>query len=338
MSRNRNLLLTVLTLAILSLACGLSTSDNPAKQLTAQAIGTLASAKATGSAGDDSLSVSAVQTAEANATAIIQSADSTQAALSQLSDEAKNATATAFSPILSELPQYGIDPAQGRPGWIHPPVTLEINGKYQYDYENRFLNTIAADFVASTDITWNTQYGGSGCGFVVRSDGNEEALNQYLVIATRGASGHVIFATMANGEVVTGQDIYAYGLDPEFDWRNDTTNRLTVVGLGNSFNIYTNGTLIGEVDPTAPPPQPYIPPPPQEPEDKSDPEVMAAYAVAQAEYQTVVNTIRAQYNARLSAYETADKEFERGFVAMVALSESGQTTCNFDNTWLWLVE
>ena len=31
-------------------------------------------------------------------------------------------------------------------------------------------------------------------------------------------------------------------------------------------------------------------------------------------------------------------EFDRGFVAMVALSESGRTVCEFNNTWLWLIE
>jgi hypothetical protein len=30
--------------------------------------------------------------------------------------------------------------------------------------------------------------------------------------------------------------------------------------------------------------------------------------------------------------------FERGFVAMVVLSESGRSVCEFNNTWLWLIE
>jgi hypothetical protein len=36
--------------------------------------------------------------------------------------------------------------------------------------------------------------------------------------------------------------------------------------------------------------------------------------------------------------EVRDSEYTRGFVAMVALSESGQTRCQFDNTWLWLLD
>ena len=30
--------------------------------------------------------------------------------------------------------------------------------------------------------------------------------------------------------------------------------------------------------------------------------------------------------------------YEKGFVAMVALSESGRTVCEFDNTWLWVIQ
>ena len=43
---------------------------------------------------------------------------------------------------------------------------------------------------------------------------------------------------MADGEVLDGYDLYAYGLDPKFDWRNDTTNNLTVVGRGTTFTVH----------------------------------------------------------------------------------------------------
>lgn len=328
---------SLVILVLSSLGCGLVPPASDAQQATVAALGTRMAAQATQQAGEEDTDT-ALETAQANATQMVGAAAATQAALALLDEASLSATATAFGPFQAELPHYGVDPGAGRPGWIHPPLRLEINGKNQYDYANQFLGTVARDFVVSADITWNTQYGTSGCGFVLRSDGNQEALNQYLVIATRGANGHVVFLTMSDGEVVTGQDLYAYGLDPEFDWRNDTTNRLTVVGQGNRFVIYTNGTQIGKIDPAAPPPQPYLPQPPAEPPDKTDAIAMAAYAKALAEYQEVVNQIQAQYAARLKNYRTADKEFARGLVAMVALSESGRTICQYDNAWLWLIE
>ena len=337
MNRIFVIILIVLSLTVTLIGCAPTSQLDGPRQATVDAMGTLSAAKVTANAGEGD-SDSVVQTAQAEATQIFQALQATQDAFGSSDVAALQATSAAFAPFQAELAQYGVDPERGRPGWIHPPVSLDINGKNQFDYANQFLGTVAGDLVVSADITWNTQYGGSGCGFVLRSDGNKDALNQYLVIATRGSNGHVIFLTMANGEVVTGQDIYAYGLDPEFDWHNDTTNRLAVVGRGNQFSIYTNGTLIGEVDPAAPPPQPVLPPAPEKPADQLDAVAMAAYTAARAEYQTVVNQIQAQYAARLKAYQTSDKEFERGLVAMVALAESGRTQCQFDNAWLWLIE
>jgi len=322
----------MILIVLVLVACSAPTQGDDIRQ----ALGTQAALRVTAHAAEDG-SNNTLQAAQLKATQTFQALDATQAALDALDEAALQATSTAFDPYRAELTRYGVDSQRGRPGWIHPLVTLDINGKYQYDYANQFLGTVAADFVVSADITWNTQYGGSGCGFVVRSDGNKDALNQYLVIATRGSNGHVVFLTMSDGEVVTGQDFYAYGLDPQFDWHNDTTNRLAVVGRGNNFTLYTNGTKLGEVDPTGPPPQPYFPPAPEEPADKADMAAMAAYAKAQTEYQTVVNQIRSQYAARLKAYRTADKVFKRGLVAMVALAESGRTQCQFDNAWLWLI-
>ena len=279
-----------------------------------------------------------VEAAQAEATARSQELDAALATQAALGEEARAATATAFAPFVASLPRYGVDPAQGRPGWIHPPVSLEVDGYMSYDYVNNFLATVAQDFVVSADITWNTQYGTSGCGFVLRSDGNKNALNQYMVIATRGASGHVLFATMSDGQVVGGRDIYAYGIDPNFNWENNATNRLTVVGRGNEFTIYSNDTLIGTVNPQDPVRLPGIPPVPNPPGDTGDVEAMNLYRRQVAEQQAVATQITSDYQARQREANEAEKLVQRGFVALVVLSESGRSQCNFDNSWLWLIE
>jgi hypothetical protein len=333
--RNR-IALVFMVIASATLACSLA-GNNSSLEATAEVLGQSIQLTATEKAAVGDNPESSVQTAVAQATQQNQEYQTTQAAMEALSAEAQAGTATAVAPIMDELSKYGVDASQGHIGWIHPPATLDVEGYMQYDYTNQFLGTVASDFVVSADITWNTFTGLSGCGFVLRSDGNLDALNQYLAIATRGASGHVIFATMANGDVVTGQDIYAYGIDPYFQWQNDTTNRLTVIGRGDKFTIYTNDSFLGEIDPSAPPPQPYIPPPPEEPADKTDVNGMAKYLEQKAAYDSVVSQIRSNYQARLKAYENADTKFDRGLIAMVALSESGRTVCHFDNAWLWLI-
>jgi len=52
-----------------------------------------------------------------------------------------------------------------------------------------------------------------------------------------------------------------------------------------------------------------------------------------------VEQVRADFRARQEAFKDADTVFERGFIAMVALSQSGKKeVCQFDNAWLWLIE
>jgi hypothetical protein len=334
---NRRLLILILLLTISLQACfGVGSIDNE-RQATVQAMQEQIQATATSDAIYAANPDSAVQTAEARATASAGDLLATQAAQQAFSDEIRAATATAFSPMIADLTTYGLDESSGRPGWIHPPVTVNAEGYRQYGYANQFLNTVAQDFAVSADITWNTDYGNSGCGFILRSDGNEEDGNHYAVVITRGSSGHALLATMAEGEVVNVRDLYAYGLDPEFDWKNDTTNRLTVVARGQKFSIYTNGTLLGELDPSEPPPGPLLPPAPSPPIG-NNPIARAAYMRAKAEYDSVVQKIRGNYAARLKILQDSDTIYERGFIALVALNESGSTTCQFDNAWLWLIE
>ncbi len=269
--------------------------------------------------------------------ALVTQAAATRAALGPLTPATATAQAVAFAPFLAELPTYGVDPARGYPGWIHPPVTLEADGNDAYSYANEFIQVIAQDFVVSADITWNTKYGDSGCGFVLRSDGNKAAANQYMAVITRGASGHMIFSVMVNGQVASAHDIYARGMDPRFQWQNDTTNRLTVVGRGNTFTVYTNGVKLGDIDPRDPPPQPQFPDPPEEPLS-DDPAVLAEFEKAKAEYDTQVARMEAQYNARVKLFKESNVVYPTGLVAMVAATDAGYTRCQFNNAWLWLIQ
>jgi len=333
--RKINILIFPLVWVLVSLACGVGAGDT-SKESTLQAISAQVRETGTAAAAQNVDPVSIAQTSQAEATAFSQSAAQTQAGSGS---DAQTATALAFAPILADLPRYGVDPAEGHIGWVHPPVSLDASGFHHFEYVNYFIGTLAQDFVVSADITWNTVGSTSGCGFVLRSDGNEIALNQYVALITRVASGHFLFATMSKGEVVTGRDIYAYGRDKSFSWQNDATNRLTIVGRGNHFWVYTNGTLIGEVDPSAPPPQPIIPPEPEKPANQSDAQAMALYLQQKAEHEAVILQIKADYAAQQRAFNSADTVFDRGFIALVALSESGRSTvCKFDNAWLFLID
>ncbi|HSM56065.1 MAG TPA: hypothetical protein VK879_07925 [Candidatus Sulfomarinibacteraceae bacterium] len=163
------------------------------------------------------------------------------------------ATDTAAAPILAQLPTYGVDPANGRLAWTHPPVTIQASGYLSYTYANQHIATVAQDFVVSADVTWNTRFGTAGCGYVLRSDGDTEGnYDQYVALFIRGGSGELFFAIMQDGEVLRNEitNINANAHDPAFEWQNDTTNRFTVVGRGNTFSFYSNGSYLGDVTPS----------------------------------------------------------------------------------------
>ena len=280
MKRQHLILAATLSLLLASLACAGLGGGTSNTEATALALAESIEQTATAAAGEAFDADDALLTAQAQATLNSQDAEATLAAAAAGDEQAAAATAAAAAPIIADLPRYGVDPAEGELAWIHPPVTVDVEGYLQYDYINHFIGTLTSDFVVSTDITWNTDTGLAGCGYVLRSDGNEEAINQYMVVASRGGSGTVFFVTQTGGNFFE-EVPFSTNPDPQFEWQNDFTNRLTVVARGDSFTLYTNGTQIGQI---------------------------------------------------------TDSTFTRGFVAMVALSESQQTHCEFSNTWLWSLD
>lgn len=191
----------------------------------------------------------ALQEIAATATARALELEATSVAAAQANAAAQAATADAMTPILEELATLGVDPNQGELAFVHPPISLEVTDFESTDFANRFAFTVAQDFVMAADVTWDSQFAESGCGFVVRSDGEEEAPNQYIIGMTRGAEGHVLFAEQVAGEVDLSNvtDIFANGIDPLFEWQSGTTNRIVVVGRGQEFTIFSNGTRLGTI-------------------------------------------------------------------------------------------
>ena len=324
----------MLALVGATLACAGGSGADP----TAEAINLVFAQTVTAAAADLDNAENPLETAQVEATEQFQALQSTQEANAAQNSEEQKATQAAEAPIIGELSLYGIDTDHGHVAWIHPPITLEVDSYQAIDFANEFPETIVADFVIAADITWNTEYGSSGCGFMLRSDGNQNKPNTYLALITRGGSGHLIFGILENGEPDGGYDIFPRDHDRSFDWHNDVTNRFVVVGRGSVFTFYTNGIWVGEIDLKEPPPQPVMPAPPLKPADQTDSKLMDQYRSQLAEYEEQVAQIQGNYAALSMRHEADAPIFERGFVSMVTASESGHTTCQFDNIWLWLID
>jgi hypothetical protein len=308
------------------------------RQSTVEALAKRIALTATAAALVPSDTNSGKETAVVKATSVAEAHVATQALVSQEDSDAQKATAEVERPVLAQLSFFGEDPDKGRVGWVHAPFTLETSGANGFAARNDFAGVVAGDFVISADITWNTQYGDSGCGFAVRADGNQNAPSQYVFAMTRFANGHVGFLVISKGELVNGADLYPRTKDRKFNADNDSTNQLTVVGHGNKFRVFTNGILIGEVDPTIPPPLPNVPPPPDAPKNSNDPAQKKTFTAAQESQGQVESQIQARFRERQKLFNDSNKEFPKGFTSMIAITQAGKVTCTFNNAWLWLVD
>jgi len=300
--------------------------------------------------------VVATQTAQAAAqsrmvetTLAAQMTGEAQVAQATAAMEAQNATATAQAPVVAELAVYDVDPNRGHLAWVHRPVTLHTEGYRSDAFANDYIQVPAADFVMASDITWDTKYGDSGCGFILRSDGNPDAPSQYIVLISRSASGHAYYLAQVKGEVFNFRNWYANWLDPAFEWQNGTTNRLTVVAEGPILKVYTNKTLVGEIDTSQPPPpipeMPFEPDPPQKPPGNLTPQqqqdyqaAVALYEAQIAAYNQLVGIIKRYHTAAVKAFNRNDAVYEAGLVGMFAFAYSGYVTCDYENTWLWMID
>ncbi len=322
------------------------TSALPACDLVAQpdqpdetvaALSAAIAGTATASQNEDSSSGD-LATAEAEATARSIEIFATQTAQPAGQDQVQPATATVAAPILAELPFYGLDASSGHVGWVHDPLTLELEGYHVFEYGNDFMNITARDFALAADITWDTQYGSSGCGFMFRSNGNQNKPSQYMVVATRFANGHVLFLALSEGEIANIYEFYPRDDDRSFDAQINTTNRLAVVARGNILEIYTNRVKIGEIDTTQPPGRPVLPDVPMPPIDKSDLAAVRRYQSELKEHEEIVQQTKSDFQSATNNYKNRQAVFDDGFLAMTALSESGHTACKFDQAWLWLLD
>ncbi|MDD5369004.1 MAG: hypothetical protein PHQ40_07965 [Anaerolineaceae bacterium] len=300
--------------------------------LSAAVAQTATAAKQSGASTD------ALATAQAKATQKSLEIQITQTARSGNRSDSQLAIATIAAPIVAEIPQYGLDTTKGRVGWVHDPLVLKITGYQQVTYGNDHMEVTAADFALTADITWDTQYGSSGCGFMFRSNGDKNKPNQYMVLATRFANGHVLFTALADGEIANIHDFYPKTEDRSFAWQNGTKNRLAVIARGRLIEIYTNGVKIGEVDTTKPPTRLPSPPKPMPPMDQTSSQALKDYQEQLKEYQDILKQSEAAYQTAVSNYANRQAIFDDGFLAMIAASESGRTVCTFDNAWLWLIE
>jgi hypothetical protein len=190
------------------------------------------------------------------------------------------ATATA-APIIakidSELKQYGLSTSQGHLGWLHDPVTVNLDSYMAEDIETDYPDVSVTDFVMQADVTWNTTSGLAGCGFVLRAAPDFNHGDSYRFYTIRlGPLWDLEY--YKNGKFYSNLTGIRDALP--LDDGVDATNTVTAVVQGHQMGLYANGQELATVN---------------------------------------------------------DSRLLRGTPAFVGWQESGQTTCTFENGWLWVL-
>jgi hypothetical protein len=236
------------------------------------------------------------------------------------------------------LPFYGVDPSQGYVAWVQGPLTVDLNGPQANGFANNFQLITAKDFVMSSDITWNTKNSVSGCGFMFRSNGNQDKPSQYTILMSRVANGHVAFLALKDGEIANFQQFFPRDDDKSFNFDNGATNRLAVVARGPLIDIYTNEVLVAQLDTTKPPPNllstiglPQIP-------ANATADQIAVITGQQNAIKELNEQMSQQLTAAKANFRTDETNFTDGLLGFLGFSQSGQTTCTFDKAWLFQLE
>ena len=352
MNTSRKPLAIILSIAILFMlmGCGIDSQSQDSISLTLTPMSNLVRETVTARAASEGGSSNDLATAVSKATERAKDIYATQTARAELNEPSRLATATAMAPVVAELPRYGVDPASGYVAWIHNPATIELNGFNQTSFVNDYPQITAADFVLAADITWNTRNSLSGCGFMFRSNGDQVAPSQYVVIITRIANGHMAFLAIANGKISNFREFFPREKDKSFQWFNDTTNRLAVVANGKLIDLYTNGVLIGQVDITEPPPDVVIKFPKMEIPDEADLVEEVPDKLERAKRLEQFREQAEQYELGNQQVTTQLKDAQKyfdlnqpffynsGLLGFLGMSQSGQMTCTFNNGWLFITK
>jgi hypothetical protein len=325
----------LLLLAILASGCGARQPDAMSLTLTplSAAVAGTATAQAAnvGGAGDQ------LGTAVAKATAQSGNIYATQTARGSLNNTSRQATATVIAPVVAELPRYNIDPGQGYVAWVHKPVTIDLNGYQQTGYANDYQQVTAKDFVMAADITWFTFNSLSACGFMFRSNGNQNKPSQYMVIITRFATGYLAFTATVDGQTSNMRTFYPPQQDKAFNWQNNATNRLAIVARGALIDVYTNGVMIGEIDTTQPPPDNMQSPPSFTAPKNATPQQLQDYQGLVGQNSQNIGVVQSQMSDAKTNFAKNKPIFSEGLLGFIDVSQSGESKCTFSNGWLFIL-
>ena len=322
---------------LLIMACGFGSSSLESMSLTVTPLSEHVRETITARAGNQSGSGDELATAVAKATEKSAGIYATQTARAELNEPARLATVTAMAPVVAELPRYGVDPGGGYVAWLHQPAVIDLNGFGQTGFANDYPQITAKDFVMAADITWNTKNSLSGCGFMFRSNGDQKKPSQYMVLITRTATGRAGWLALMDGQVSNFREFYPKDQDKSFNWFNNSTNRFAIVVRGDLIDIYSNGTLIGNINIKEGPPDVILKQPKVVIPDNVLPDQLEQFQQLANQQDQGNHQIQGQLTEARKNFAIKKPFLYDGLLGFLGASDSGHMICTFQNAWLFIL-
>ena len=150
--------------------------------------------------------------------------------------------------MADDLEPLGLTLDQGSLGWYQTrQEEIDLYEPKVYYILSPDKTVTAANFIFSSEITWESSGGLAGCGLVFRADGDIIRGEQYhlLTIRLSGFPGWDIeywkdgdWQSTLNGRAMTSKAI---------DQGQGSTNQIVLVADGGTFTVYANGERLGRV-------------------------------------------------------------------------------------------
>ena len=326
-----SIFISMLILTTTLLGCSLSSLIGSTPATPTQAVETAVGVPPTPTTDFAVETAAAQATQAANDAAATQVAQQTQDAVAVL-----GATKTAIAPIEISLAGLGVMTSEGKIYVADPDVKQHGSGFQQLFYSDQFPGVSGKDVAIQSDILWESKFGDAGCGFAIRSNGGGAKATQYVILAMRELGGYISFRIMNEGNIINKIDTYPQMYNPKFSWANGVTNRIAVVMRGTKAQVFSDGVIIAVIDVTQPPAPPVYPEAPVPPQNNKDKNAMAEYKKELEAYNKQRAEITQQYQLLMSRYKSGVTDLPAGYAYLVTYSGSGDVTCQFKNSFLWV--
>jgi hypothetical protein len=168
----------------------------------------------------------------------------TQAARVRKTEQARQeAEEYMLSRISANLSDAGLEPGDGRIVFFRPEEYQIQSSAYNTIRWSSIEDSFVGDFAMYSDVTWESEMGFAGCGYVFRLGEDTKVDPWYNLIINRLEGLPYAFFDVWVGDYVIAESEFYYS--NAIRYGQGDSNEVLLTGRKNEMSIYVNGKKIG---------------------------------------------------------------------------------------------